>query len=210
MRNLFFGLMAGFALSVTIVSSSFSAEEAKSNSAPMAMDEAAMKKMMEISSPNEKHKLLESLVGDWTYTVTMRMQPDAPAQESSGTNSNKMIMGGRFLQQEVKGSMDMGGKTQPFNGLGIIGYDNIGQEYKGIWIDDMATGMMSSVGHYDAKTKILSDKGTYSCPMTGKKDTPFLSELKFIDNDNYSYSMYTADNAGKEFKSMEITYKRKK
>ena len=209
MRNLLFGFMAVVALSITMANGSFAAEEAKSKPSAMVMDEAAMKKMMEIANPNENHKLLESLVGNWTYTVTMKMQPDAPTQQSSGTNINKMIMGGRFLQQEVSGSMDMGGKSQPFNGFGLIGYDNMAQEFKGIWIDDMTTGMMNSVGHYDAKTKIITDKGTFSCLMTGQKNAPFRSELKFIDNDNYGYAMYMMDKDGKEYKSMEILYKRK-
>ncbi len=210
MKNLLFGFMAVAALSITMANTSFATEESKSKPAAMVMDEAAMKKMMEVSSPNENHKLLESLVGNWEYSITMWMQPDAPAQQSSGKNIGKMIMDGRFLQQEVSGSMDMGGKSQPFTGLGIMGYDNMSQEFKGIWIDNMGTGMMSSTGYYDAKTKTITDKGTFNCPMTGQKNATFRSELKFIDNDSHSYTMHVMDKAGKEYKSMEILYKRSK
>lgn len=212
MRKSICVLAASFALAITSVSGAFAADEAKSKPAamPAGMDEAAMQKMMALGSPSENHKLLESLVGEWTHTVTMKMQPDAPAQESSGTNTNKWIMDGRFIQEEASGSMDMGGKSQPFLGLGIVGYDNMNQEFTAIWIDNMMTGIMTSKGQYDAKTKTITEKGTMSCPMSGEKNKPFRSEVKLIDNDNYTYSMYTKDKSGKEFKSIEVVYKRKK
>lgn len=177
-------------------------------SSPM-MDEKAMQKMMEMGSPGENHKLLEPMVGEWTHTVKMQMAPNAPVEESTGTNSNKWIMDGRFIQSDVEGTMNMGDKSQPFAGMAIMGYDNMNKEFNSIWIDNMMTGIMSTKGKYNPKTKTITEKGLMSCPMTGEKNKAFRSEIKFIDNDNYSYSMFVKDKSGKEFKSIEVVYKRK-
>lgn len=61
----------------------------------------------------------------------------------------KMILGGRFLQQEVNGEM-MG---MPMNGIGITGYDNLKKKYVGFWIDNMGTGMYTMEGEMDKEGK---------------------------------------------------------
>ena len=38
----------------------------------------------------------------------------------------------------------------------------------------------------------------------------FRAEWKIVDNDNLLYTMFMKDEAGKEFKAMEIAYKRAK
>ncbi len=171
---------------------------------PPGMDAAKMAEVKLKGAPNENHKVLDAFAGDWNYTSTMRMTPDAQPMEMKGTTSSKWILDGRFLQGETKGEW-MG---EPFNGIAIAGYDNVKEEYNSLWIDNMATGMMVSSGKYDPATKTITEEGTFSCPMTGKKDMAFRSELKSIDADNYTYSMYQKAEDGTEFKGMEITYTR--
>jgi Protein of unknown function (DUF1579) len=180
------------------------------NSAPAAMDANAMKAMMERTSPNEHHTLLGTLVGEWEYTTSMKMNPNDKPVASSGTSSIKSIFGGRFIQSTMKGAMIMNGQSQAFEGMGLSGYDNSTEEFNEIWLDDMSTSIMHSKGTYDAKTKTITYKGTYSCPMNGAKNAPFRSDLKFIDADSYSYTMYALDDAGKEYAAFEMLSKRKK
>ena len=61
-----------------------------------------MKQMMELSEPNENHKLLASLDGTWNYTIKFWMNPNsnAPSEESKGTAVRKSIMGGRYIVME--------------------------------------------------------------------------------------------------------------
>ena len=95
-------------LSTLIVLSAFaiSPAYAEDATAPAGVpDEAAMKKVMELTTPGEMHKLLEGLAGKWTYTSKMWMMPEAPAEESAGTAENEMAYGGKFLEMEVKGTM---------------------------------------------------------------------------------------------------------
>ncbi len=170
-------------------------------------DEAAMKKMMELSTPGEKHKVLEGMIGEWDYTITYKMAADAPEQKSTGTTSNKWILDGRFVESTVTGSMDMGDQSRKFNGIGLIGHDNVKGEYSSIWIDDMSTGIMTTSGKYDAASKTIKESGYMSCPMKGQH-TKINGELRFIDDKHYSYTMYDAS-AKKPFKTMEIQYTKK-
>ena len=169
------------------------------------MQQEMMAKWQEYSTPGEGHKALEPLVGKWDYTVTWWETPDSQPQKSNGTSEVKWIMGGRFLEQTAKGTA-MG---QEFQGMGIMGYDNMTKEYSGIWIDNMGTGMMTSAGSYDPSTKSFTEKGSFSCPQEGGEKS-FRGVTTLTSPDKYTYEMYAADKDGKESRMMEIVYTRKK
>ena len=166
--------------------------------------DAVMAKWKEYATPNENHKILDSFVGNWNYTVKWWMSPGAKPEVSKGTSKVTSIMGGRFLKQSAEGkSMD-----QPFKGIGITGYDNAEKQYNSIWIDNMGTGMMMSRGNYDPSTKTLVEKGTFTDPVEGEKS--YRGVTKIINKDKYTYEIYISGPDKKEFRMMEIVYTRKK
>jgi hypothetical protein len=169
-----------------------------------AEHQAMMAKMTEFATPSQGHKALEPFAGTWDHTVRWWMEPGVPPHESQGTSEAKWILGGRFLQTSAQG-MSMG---QPFEGMGLMGYDNFKKEYNGIWIDNMGTGIMKAAGSYDPAARTFTEKGTFTDPMAGEKS--FLGVTKLADNYNYTYEFYTTDNKGQEFRMMEIVYKRRK
>lgn len=172
--------------------------------APAGMDPAMMEKMKTLMAPNENHKVLEQFIGKWNYTGKFWMTPDAPPQEMTGTAQNGIMYGGRFLKQDVEGPW-MG---ETFMGLGFTGYDNIKKQYETVWIDSMATGMMTTSGQYDPVTKTLSQSGANSCPMTGETARPMRSTWTVIDKDHSTYTSYMNGPDGQEFKAMELNYTR--
>src|SRR4029450_8652344 len=91
------------------------------------------------------------------------MKPGDKPQQSSGTSSMAWVLGGRFLQQNFKGTW----ADQPFEGLGSLGYDKVKKEYVSVWMDSMSTALFQGAGQYDPATKTLSETGTFSCPVTG-------------------------------------------
>lgn len=159
---------------------------------------------MKYTVPGEGHQILKDLAGNWKNTTKWWASATAKPEESKGTTSSKLILGGRFLQSDFK-STAMG---QAFQGMGLMGYDAFKGEYQSVWIDSMSTAIMTSVGHYDPKTKVLSETGTGSDAMSGEKNKTFRNEYKFESKNAFTYSMYSKGADGKEFKTLEMTYKR--
>jgi len=158
----------------------------------------------EYATPNENHKVLDAFVGNWDYTVKWWSSPNSEPEISKGTSEVKWIMDGRFLEKTAHGtSMD-----QPFEGMGITGYDNARKEYVSVWIDNMGTGVMVSSGKYDASTKTFEEKGEFTQPKMG--ETTFRGVTKIINGDKFVYEMYIKDKDWQEYKALEIVYMRKK
>jgi hypothetical protein len=170
----------------------------------MDMDPAMMEAMMKAGMPGPAHKMLDGMAGSWDTKVTSWMMPGSEPMVSNGTSENKWIMGGRYMEQRFKGDF-MG---MPFEGLGYTGYDNVKKQYFGTWVDNMSTGMMTSVGT-GGSGNTMTFKGTYADPMTGK-DVTCEEKVTVIDNDHTVFEMWAPGPDGKMFKSMEITYSRKK
>jgi len=177
-------------------------------------DAELMQQMMELSKLNENHKLLGDMAGTWSYVVKMWMNGDSSSKpnESKGTAVRKAMMGGRFFALDVSGNMEMPGqdgkmKNMTFKGMGIEGYDNVKKKFVGSWVDNMGTGIMTSEGDYDPATRTFTYTGEVEM-IPGMKQK-IREVLKVVDKDHHSFEWYE-DRGGKEAKTMEIAYTRKK
>jgi len=157
-----------------------------------------------VSTPGEAHTRLNQVVGEWNTKARFWMEPGKAPEESAGSASHKWVLNGRFIQENYEGT-SMG---KPFQGLGLIGYDNAKEEYVSIWTDSMSTALMSSTGTYDAKTNSITYKGAYYCPVRdAKADTRAV--VNFIDNNKYVFEMYESAMGREERKVLDIIYTRK-
>jgi len=177
-------------------------------------EDQMMAAMMELAKPGENHKLLQGLAGSWTYNgkFWLNPEPSAPPMESPGKTVIKPIMGGRYLQVDHAGKMQMPGPDGKmtgldFKGMEIAGYDNVKKKFVSSWIDNMGTSIIQSEGSYDPETKTLTYTSEYE-PMPGMK-TKTRGLLKITDNDHHTMEYYE-DRGGKEVKVMEIAYTREK
>jgi hypothetical protein len=170
--------------------------------------EMEMQEMMEVynklGTPGAHHKLLANMAGSWNAKVKSWMGPDTPPTESNGTSEDKMVLGGRFLQQDFTGDM-MGSK---FTGIGFTGYDNHTKKFVSTWMDSMGTGILFFEGTAGADGKSITQESSYDDPIKGPMK--WRSVTKFVDDNTHLFEMYGVDNSGKEEKMMEITYTRKK
>jgi hypothetical protein len=166
--------------------------------------EEMMKAMQEYGTPSAGHAIFKKLVGKWKYTSKWFETPGAKAEESEGLSTMKLVLGGRFLQHETKGTM----MNMPFEGIGYTGFDNIKKTYDTIWMDTMMTGMMHGTGEFDAKTQTLTDKGEMTCPISENHKRAYRSEWKIVDREHMSWAMYGPDKDGKEFKQGEMEFTR--
>lgn len=194
---------------------SFSQDATPAKPADAKPDDAQMMTMMmELAKPGENHKIIEGLAGSWTYTTKFWMSPDTntPPMESSGTAVAKSIMGGRYLQTDNAGKIQMPGPDgkmmdMEFHGMQIDGFDNVKKKFVSSWVDNMGTGIMLSEGTYDPATKTI----TYTSeeePMPGVK-MKVRELVKLADKDHHTFEFYE-DRGGTEVKTMEITSTREK
>jgi Protein of unknown function (DUF1579) len=161
-----------------------------------------MQAMMAYSTPGDIHKMLAKSTGSWSATLSMWMQPDAKPVSSTASCVNEMILGGRYLQAKNKGVF-MG---QPFEGIGLTGYDNAKKQFVSTWVDNMGTGIMTMTGSWDEASKSIRYSGMMVDPSTSK-DIPVREVWRFVDDNNQVMEMYASSN-GKEFKTMEVKYTR--
>jgi hypothetical protein len=167
-----------------------------------AEDAAKMAKYMAYGTPGPEHALLKPLVGNFSCDMKMIEEPGAAPQASSGMVKREWIMGDRYISEHVESTF-MG---MPFEGRGIVGYDNGNKKYFFTWIDSMSTGMMTATG--TASGKVVTFEGEHYCPDQGKNIWS-KSVMDVSNNDRQTFKMYSKDKSGKEFLNFDMTCTRK-
>ncbi len=165
-------------------------------------------KMMEAwakaNAPGEFHAHLGTMIGQWNYKSKYRMAPEAPWTESAGTSEVKWAMGKRFIIESIKGDFE----GTPWEGMGITGYDNTKKKYTSAWLDSMSTAIMTSFGTIDDSRKVITFMGTMDDPITGQKDKPIKTILRFINENKHVTEMYERDDKDEWFMNLEVAYTR--
>ena len=173
--------------------------------APAVSEEEMMKAWAAAATPGPAHKVLDGYAGEWTVHTKLWMKPDAPVMESDGTASGKWLLGKRYIDVTMKGTM-MG---QPFEGRGTYGYNNMRKTYECAWLDNMGTAMTLTTGTASTDGKTLTYEGKMDDPMSGAKDKVFKFIERFVSKDEILSEMHDPA-LGEKSKMMEIVYKRKK
>jgi hypothetical protein len=163
-----------------------------------AQSEAEAKAWQEFMTPGEMHKWMARSSGSWSGDVNSYMDPSAPTKWQA-TATYKMIYNGLYQIGEFKGTM-MG---MPFEGQSILGYDNAKQQFFNTWIDNFGSGVVLMTGTYDDNANTLFLRGTQTDPLT-RKDSSIREEVKFLDDDTQTITMYGVGPNGKEMKMMDI------
>ena len=177
------------------------AEAAKKKS---KMDTQAMMEVYrKLGTPGAPHKRLAKLAGTWTTRTKAWMEAHKPPMEGTGVCEQKMILDGRYLQQEYTGEM-MG---SPLTGINVLGYDNHSKKYVSTWIDSMSTGIYYFEGTASADGKTITQECSYDDPIRGPME--WRSVTRIVNDDTLEYEMFLTPKGGKEERMMEMTVLRK-
>lgn len=152
--------------------------------------------------PGEAHAELEQGVG--TYEVTGRywVAPGQPPLETKARATVEMILDGRYLLQHYESSF----QGAPYNGLMLMGHDNLNGEYWSLWIDSTSTGYSLSRGRETPDGAIELD-GTLRDPTT-PAGRPYRTVIRHQDDGSFTLSMYDTRRDKSEFQVMELTYRK--
>jgi hypothetical protein len=163
--------------------------------------------MIKLASPGPEHAALNPLAGSWKTTVKSFFGPAGPVsqpQVTEGTCDRNWAMGGRYLVSSYKGAFN----GMPFEGMEVLGYDNMKKQYVSSWMDNMGTGIMQSWGGaMDPATKSFTLTG--SAPDPSGKEMTMREVTNIVDGNTYTMTMFATMGA-QEQKVMEITYTRVK
>jgi hypothetical protein len=188
------------ALSLTAFAAEPTKKTAKSAVKTDPAHDAMMAEMMKYAAPGPGHEKLKSMEGKWK-TVTKSWYAPGEPTVTEGSSENRLILGGRYLEQRFKGTM-MG---QPFEGYGLTGYDNRKGAYVTLWIDNASTEMMKAEGTMDDANNEMAFKATGTGPDGKPMDMRLVTRM--VDANRHVFSMYGMMD-GKEQLMMEITYTR--
>jgi hypothetical protein len=148
------------------------------------------------------------MVGTWEQTVKFWMKPGAEPAEMKGNSINRMILGGRFLQSDVKG----GEGEMQMEGLNIMGYDRRHKHFTTVGFDTWGTYYVTAAGPYDENSKSIVMYGEDEEPTAGITQKYDII-VRFIDDDNFVSEIVFKDERTpdqSEFKMVEVTNKRVK
>lgn len=157
------------------------------------------------------HEKLKMFVGEWKCVNTMYPGPGAPPQVSKAESEIELILDGRYMRQDYKGSFEAPGPdgkmtTYHFTGEGTMCYDTMKKEFTSMWIDSMSTGIYTEQGHWDDSAKQFVFHG--QMPDPSGKMVKSRTTLKFEGKDKFVMTMMRETAPGKYVKGMTIEYTR--
>lgn len=181
-------------------------QAALAQEAPAVDQQAAIAAWEKASTPGEHHAFFAKHAGKWEVSGNMWMAPGGEPMPSESTGEARMILGGRYLLEEMKGtSMGM-----PFEGMGVTGYDNTTGIVTSVWYDNMGTVTTILTGTYPALGAPMELRGTMTDPYT-KDALPMRTVTTFVSEDEKLFEYFSSLAAGMpEMKIMELRYKRVK
>ncbi|MCE7053881.1 DUF1579 domain-containing protein [Algoriphagus sp. AGSA1] len=163
----------------------------------MAQDQNAWVTYM---TPSDVHSMLSNYQGEFTLEIRMTGQ-----QGSTIVNAtNRMILGGRFLQIDQKGQM-MG---MGYEALSTIGYNTIDKTISTTTITNMGTGTLTVHGEWSPEDKTASMKGTLTNPVTGEAIN-VRQKIAFMDKDSFVIENFDQEGNQSEKKTIEYLFTRK-
>ncbi len=145
------------------------------------------------------HNNLHQWAGHWREEYKIWNNPkDEPATVRLERDS-RIEAEGKFLNSSTMGMMN----NMPYEGHGIIGFDNVKQVFVKTWYDNLSTSILVLEGTINEKEKTIEYRGTTMNPMT-KTPVNIRQVQDFSNPETQTLTVYMQGDDGNEIKSMEI------
>lgn len=199
--RLFAGAVALVAATVVVTTAMIAPQDEKPGGGEMTQDEQ-MKAWITANQPNDHHKKLQEMVGEWSAENTHYNPDGSVMSKTSDSAVNKSILGGRYILQHYSG--DFGG--MPFEGVGMMGFDNGKNEFVHVWFDNFSTAPMVSRGKAGKNPNQTTTFSEMPGPTGEMMRMEWVSTI--ASKDEHELEMWASTPAGR-VKQMHIKYKRK-
>ncbi|MBC8200931.1 MAG: DUF1579 family protein [Planctomycetes bacterium] len=133
------------------------------------------------ATPNENHKFLARLTGDWDTATSVIGLPN-----ETGFATFSMILGNRFVNGDVSGTL----ANLPYVGRVTIGYDNYKHKFVASFLNDLGTSMLYAEGMLDRSGNTLSLWGTMDEWMTDEHDIPAMYRFAILDDNHFTFELH--------------------
>ena len=125
--------------------------------------------------------------------------------EGKATCEAKLILGGRFLQQEYTSQL----QGEPFHVLQLLGYDNARKKSIEIMFDNLGTSVRHNEGTVSDDGKVFTNSSE-AARFPRPESRTSCTVTTIIDEDNFTLEWFRSDDGGKEAKVVAMSHTRKK
>jgi hypothetical protein len=153
--------------------------------------------------PQNEHRWLDKLVGDWTSEMECVMGPDQPPMKSRGVESVRSL-GGLWTIGEGEGEMPEGGTAKS---VMTLGYDPKAGRFVGTFIASMMTHLWTYSGSLEGNVLALDAEGP---SFTGEGTAKYQDRIEFVDDDHRILTSQMRGDDGEWHRFMTAHYHRKK
>jgi hypothetical protein len=137
----------------------------------------------------------------------MRFTPDGPWEAFLASVTIESILGGRFIAEHIHGEQTESW-PEPYEGLRILGFDNLKQEYVYVVLNSFGTNVLTMSGPARADSRI-DVKGSFDNPVTGWVQE-WRTQYETVSPDRFILYEYPRDVTDKEYLGIEATYTRRR
>lgn len=138
--------------------------------------------------PGAEHRILAGLEGRWSLEITYNMGgPQAKPVTTRGTATNRMILGGRFLQSEGVSDNPMGPAfgDAKVETMSIYGFDRRTKEFTMIGLDTLGTYWVTAAGAMKPERTIRMSGETLDDHSGSKETRKYDMVLQVTDANTY-------------------------
>lgn len=164
----------------------------------------ALRAQEALPKPTSHHLSMKAMEGTWDAVVKTYGAPGKPPTESKGTEINKLVASGLWLQSEFSSSM----LGMAFEGRGLFGFDPSTGKHVGTWVDNVSTAQSLPVGTCHGDCKEITS--TFELPGPGGRPMRFKEVAKQSDADHRAMAMWIQGPGDQWMLVMEIDYTRRK
>jgi hypothetical protein len=155
--------------------------------------------------PEQEHRWLDKLVGEWTSEMECSMGPDQPPTTSRGTESVRSL-GGLWTIGEGMGEMPEGGTMKS---VMTLGFDPKAGRFVGTFIASVMTHLWIYSGSLDEAGKVLA-LDAEGPSFTGEGTAKYQDRIEFVDDDHRILTSQALGDDGEWHRFMTVHYRRKK